>query len=88
MSLWKVFRYVFGVFVAFMVATLTSTQVNAQASCPPSNCTYGKDVGRDYFNQVVGRLSNVSASDFAVDALMAWKPYENTRACWNPLATT
>ncbi len=88
MSLWKVFRYVFGVFVAFLVATLTSTQVNAQASCPPSNCTYGKDVGRDYFNQVVGRLSNVPASDFAVDALMAWKPYENTRACWNPLATT
>ena len=44
MSLWKVFRYVFGVFVAFMVATLTSTQVDREASCPPSNCTYGKDV--------------------------------------------
>jgi hypothetical protein len=33
-------------------------------------------------------LNNVPASDFAVDALMTWKPYENTAACWNPLATT
>lgn len=88
MSLKKILRYAFGVFVALLVVTLTATQVNAQASCPPRNCTYGKDVGRDYFSQVVGRLSNVPASDFAVDALMAWKPYENTRACWNPLATT
>lgn len=27
-------------------------------------------------------------TDFALDALEAWKPHENTRACWNPLATT
>ncbi|MCK4579711.1 MAG: hypothetical protein KAU10_00065, partial [Dehalococcoidia bacterium] len=27
-------------------------------------------------------------NDFAVDALEAWEPHENTSACWNPLATT
>ena len=62
--------------------------ISAQTSCPPANCTAGRDVGRDYFVQVVGRLNNVPMSDFAVDALVAWEPYENTSACWNPLATT
>lgn len=57
-------------------------------SCPPAGCTPGRDVGRDFFEQVVSRLNGVSMSGFAVDALVAWKPYENTAACWNPLATT
>ena len=57
-------------------------------TCPPSNCTAGRDVGRDFFEGVVQRLSDVPMSDFAVDALMAWEPWENTSACWNPLATT
>ena len=58
------------------------------SSCPPANPIAGKDVGRDYFVQVVGRLKDVPASDFAANALEAWKPYENTLASWNPLATT
>jgi subtilisin family serine protease len=59
-----------------------------QTSCPPESCTAGRDVGRDYFVQVVERLDDVSMNGFAVDALMDWEPYENTSACWNPLATT
>ncbi len=60
----------------------------AQASCPPEPCVPGNAVGRDFFVQVVERLSDVSLSEFAVDALVAWAPWENTLACWNPLATT
>jgi hypothetical protein len=45
-------------------------------------------VGRDFFIQVVGLLKDVPQSDFAVDVLEAWKPYEGTNAFWNPLATT
>jgi hypothetical protein len=57
-------------------------------SCPPEDCTPGRDVGRDFFVEVLERLANVPVSDFAVDALVAWEPYEDTSACWNPLATT
>ena len=58
------------------------------ATCPPRNCVAGRNVGRDFFEGVIQRLSDVPMSDFAVDALAAWEPYENTLACWNPLATT
>jgi len=57
-------------------------------SCPPENCTPGNEVGRDFFVQVLERLTDVPVSDFAVDALVLWEPHENTLACWNPLATT
>jgi len=62
----------------------------APASCPPDpeNCTPGWEVGRDFFIEVLERLADVPVSDFAVDALVIWEPYENTEACWNPLATT
>lgn len=66
----------------------TSLSTDVQASCPPENCTAGRDVSRDYFVQVVGLLDGVLMSDFAVDALVDWEPYEDTSACWNPLATT
>jgi len=62
--------------------------LSSPETCPPANCTAGRDVGRDFFEGVIQRLSDVPMSDFAVDALMAWEPYENTSACWNPLATT
>lgn len=66
---------------------LVPNQVQAQNACPSSG-TYGKDVGRDFFAEVAAGLSDVRQNDFAVDALVAWAPYENTRAFWNPLATT
>jgi len=37
---------------------------------------------------VIKYLNNAPESDFAIDALVAWEPYEDTGACWNPLATT
>lgn len=76
------------VILMIMSALLMSSGVTAQTSCPPANCKAGREVGRDYFVQVVGHLKDVPVSDFAVDALVAWQPYENTLACWNPLATT
>ncbi|BCX03838.1 MAG: hypothetical protein KatS3mg053_1776 [Candidatus Roseilinea sp.] len=45
-----------------------------------------------FFAEVARQLRNPSvpedALDFAVRAFLAWEPYENTAACWNPLATT
>ena len=62
----------------------------APASCPPApeNCTPGYEVGRDFFIEVLERLADVPVSDFAVDALVIWQPYENIGGCWNPLGTT
>ena len=74
-------------FILFSSTTLTFDHVSAQGGCPSSG-TYGKNVSRDFFVQVVGLLKDVPQSDFAVDALEAWKPYEGTNAYWNPLATT
>lgn len=34
------------------------------------------------------RRLNIDLSDFALNALEAWKRYEDTSAFWNPLATT
>jgi internalin A len=50
----------------------------------------GKDVPEkapDFFEGVLNQLS-VPISDFALEALKVWTRYENTEACWNPLATT
>jgi Zn-dependent metalloprotease len=65
-----------------------SPEAVAQAPCPPASCTPGRDVGREFFVQVVQRLADVPVDEFAVEALVAWEPHENTSACWNPLATT
>jgi hypothetical protein len=58
----------------------------------PSGCTPGNQVDRGFFAEVVNRLRNPQVPDgakaFAVQALERWARYENTRACWNPLATT
>ena len=78
-----------GAFALIALSLLaTPRALAAQTSCPPSPCTEGRQVGRDFFVQVVERLEGVPMSDLAVDALAAWQPKENTRACWNPLATT
>jgi hypothetical protein len=67
---------------------LTNSGSSPPPSCPPENCTPGNEVGRDFFVEVLERLADVPVSDFAVDALILWEPYEDTGACWNPLATT
>ncbi len=48
---------------------------------------YGKNQDSTFFEGVL-QLMNIPVSQFAIDAFMLWKPYENTKACWNPLATT
>lgn len=75
--------------IVFVLAlgAASSSRVDAQAGCPTTG-TLGKDVGRDFFVQVVSMLKDVPQNDFAVEALFAWKPYEGTNALWNPLATT
>ena len=75
-------------FLAILANPRNGIPISQKPACPPVNCTYGKDVSRDYFVQVVQNLKGVPMSEFAVDALEAWKPYENPKACWNPLATT
>lgn len=52
-----------------------------------AQCVEGRSVPRDFFTAVLNYMG-IPASSFALDALEAWKPYENTSACWNPLATT
>ncbi len=56
-----------------------------------SNCSGQSSAGSAqdalFFSGVLGRMG-IADSQFARDAFMAWKPYENTSACWNPLATT
>ena len=54
------------------------------------DCTseaYGYNQSEDFFSDTLV-IMGIPFSRFAVDAFMAWKPYENTAACWNPLATT
>jgi len=48
---------------------------------------YGKNQDSTFFEGVL-QLMDIPVSQFAIDAFMLWKPYENTKACWNPLATT
>ncbi len=54
------------------------------------NCStdaYGKNQGSSFYSDTLG-LMGISVSQFALDAFAQWQPYENTEACWNPLATT
>jgi hypothetical protein len=65
---------------------LTSQTVSA-------DCVPGNQVDKPaFFAEVARQLRNPSVPDsameFAVQAFLAWEPYENTQACWNPLATT
>jgi len=52
-----------------------------------SSTAYGNNQDSSYFTDVLN-LMGISVSQFALDAFAAWEPYENTTACWNPLATT
>ena len=70
------------------IALLGFGSKNVQAECVPGN---GVDKPA-FFSEVAQQLRNPSVPDnelnFAVQAFLEWEPYENTRACWNPLATT
>ena len=60
---------------------------------PQSSCTPGKQVDKTaFFTAVASRLSTpaIPAENLsrAVQEFLAWETWENTDACWNPLATT
>jgi len=80
-----------GIVVVALVGLGTDTTDNS-ATDP---CVYGKNVDRDFWLDVVNRLNqdgytefHISDYAFAIEALQAWAPFEDTRAFWNPLATT
>jgi len=67
----------------------------AAAQAPPAQpeCIPGNQVNKHaFFTEVARRLRNPSIPErfipFAVEAFLIWEPFENTVACWNPLATT
>ena len=53
-----------------------------------ADCVPGKNVNMTTFATDVLNIMGISVSQFAIDAFAKWEPYENTDACWNPLATT
>lgn len=58
-----------------------------------ASCTPGNQVDKTaFFTAVAQKLVNPSvpagAIATAVQAFIKWEPFENTKACWNPLATT
>src|SRR3972149_7978157 len=81
-------RVALGLFLLAFIFTPARNPTAAQPTCPPADCVPGKDAGREFFVGVINSLVDVPLSDFAVDALVIWEPYEGTNACWNPLATT
>lgn len=73
--------------IALLSPALRGANVSLVAA---STRTPGNEVDQQFWGSVVQYLNNPTISDstFAIDALEAWLPYENTAACWNPLATT
>jgi hypothetical protein len=70
------------VLVAIIVNVLAPTMVVR------ADLVQGKNVGRNFFADMLEQELNIAAKDFALDALEVWQRYENTAAYWNPLATT
>ena len=80
--------------VVLAIAIAMSGAGPAQAAVPAATaCTPGNKVDKTaFFTAVAQKLINPSipstALARAVQAFILWEPYENTAACWNPLATT
>lgn len=84
----------FSLWLRWLTLLLVLTAALALGTQPASaDCVPGNQVDKPaFFAEVARQLRNPSvpesAMDFAVRAFLAWEPYENTVACWNPLATT
>jgi hypothetical protein len=80
--------------VSSVVVAVFSLAVSKPAAASPalySSCANTPAAGQaqdQYFFTGVLSYMGIADSQFARNAFMAWKPYENTNACWNPLATT
>ena len=76
---------------SMMVANPAADNVGMAVGSAQAACTPGREVDKPaFFTEVIQALQDpaASANDFTVKAFLAWEPYENTNACWNPLATT
>ncbi len=80
-------RYHKNLFLVALALIFVTNQIGTSQTCPPSPCVRGRDVGPDFFVQVLQGLG-IPPSEFAIRALQEWQRWENTAACWNPLATT
>ena len=67
------------------LAPTDEVQILYGADC--SSDAYGYNQDGSFFTEVLN-LMGIPVSQFGLDAFAAWQPYENTTACWNPLATT
>jgi hypothetical protein len=87
----RTFKLGLALIITVAVAFVSSTgwSQDAEAACGCTG-TEGKQVDRAFFEDVLKQLNDpsVPVTDFAVAALQQWQRVENTRACWNPLATT
>ncbi len=79
--------------LVFVVAVALFVDATVGARPVRADCVPGNQVDKPaFFADLARQLRNpevpASAIPFAVSAFLAWEPYENTVACWNPLATT
>lgn len=74
------------VMLALSAVIFPERNVAAYSSCS-GTAAAGSAQDQTYFSGVLNYMG-ISDSQFGENAFMAWKPYENTAACWNPLATT
>ncbi len=74
--------------VVFSDSGWSATNANPVSSnTKVATCTPGNQVDSSFFSDVLGMM-NIPVTQFALDVFSKWMPYENTTACWNPLATT
>ena len=74
--------------IAFTLFITTRPQVALANHCPANGALPGNQVNMTTFATNVLNLMGIPVSQFALEAFAVWEPYENTDACWNPLATT
>ncbi|MBI1801661.1 MAG: hypothetical protein HYR71_08550, partial [Chloroflexi bacterium] len=79
----RVLQIVFIALLLNLLVTSVQRSTIAHADCVPGN----QENMTTFATNVLGRM-NIAVSQFALDAFAHWEPYENTVACWNPLATT
>jgi len=89
----KTKRY-WGLTTAVLLLSLVLTacgaafQSSVEGSLAFEECKPGNEVDMATFATNMLNTMQISVSQFALDAIAVWEPYENTAACWNPLATT
>lgn len=92
-------RFVSGVLLCVLLSTMLFVKPYDTVVYASNMYTEGNKVDRAFWFDVVKRYNDnpdlkneseykINDFAFAIAALDAWKKYENTKATWNPLATT